>query len=818
MPIKKLLRIILILFSIIPASIIGFLTFSYVEKALITSREHDLKYLSSYSASQVSLIFNTQIYELNSQTLKWLYQSSLKNSEPDKEPNIFFPIRHAKEIQASLSTTASKYTYCSSFGLYDTNGHAIINSNVPIEKKSNKNNEVLLPITPLADKSQVTFSSSRVGSFYLINITKAILSKDKKVIGYLSSAIKISYFEYLFNFSLGNSGEVLLVDKDGFILYAKNHSLINTTLSDASLSSILSNGKQPINNTMTTFFNGKHDILAISPVSNTDCFVVIKQDTSEITRGATVILYILLGCSLIIFILVFFASNLFARYYTAPIIMLRDSMKKVSNGEFGVRCQIDSKNEAGDLAKSFNKMIQIIQSSYDDLSSMHEQLMDNEEEIRSNYNHIEYLAYHDLITNLPNKLFFLEKVDMMFTVEEDANLMHAIYFIDLDNFKTINDTLGHDFGDEILSLTGKKLTSLVSERDMVARVGGDEFLIFKYNISSTNDAFQFAQILIQSFSKPFVIWNETIHISLSIGVSIYPLHGKSHKVLIKNADIAMYQSKENGKNRVSLFDETMSEELTRNTEILDVLRNVIEKQEIYLMYQPQINIVTKEISGYEALMRIHSKKLGPLSPKDFIPIAEESGLIDSLGEWALKEACLFNKSLIDTNHTPCPVSVNISSIQLNKADFVQTVQRILTETKLPACYLTLEITESTLISSLVDTVSVLKHFKDLGVHISLDDFGTGYSSLKYLTTLPITTLKIDKSFIDNICFNDKDRFIVKSIISLAHKIEMNVIAEGVESTEQYELLKADNCDIIQGFLFSRPVLPNTLVTLLNETF
>ncbi len=818
MPIKKLLRIILILFSIIPASIIGFLTFSYVEKTLITSRERDLNYLASYSTSQVALIFNTQIYELNGQALKWLYQSSLENPAQNDDTNTFYNIKHSEEIQTSLSTTASKYTYCTTFGLYDTDGRALITSNMNFKKQKDKDKEFSLPISTKREKAEVTFSSSKIGSFYLIHITKPILSKNKKVLGYLSSAIKISYFEYLFDYSLGNTSEILLVDKNGSILYAKNRSLINTKLKDDSISSILNTSNQSVAKTFITHYNGNKEIFAISPVEDTDCFVVIKQDISEITRGATVILYILLGCSVVMFILVFFASYLFARYYTAPIFMLRDSMKRVSNGEFGVRCQIDSKNEAGDLAKSFNKMIQIIQSSYDDLSSMHEQLLDNEEEIRSNYNHIEYLAYHDLITNLPNKLFFLEKVDMMLTVEEDAKLMHAIYFIDLDNFKTINDTLGHDFGDEILSLTGKKLTSLVSERDMVARVGGDEFLIFKYNISSTHDAFQFAQVLIKSFSKPFAIWNETIHISLSIGVSIYPLHGKTHKTLIKNADIAMYQSKENGKNRVSLFDKSMSEELNRNTDILDVLRTAIEKQEIYLMYQPQINIVTKEIIGYEALMRICSEKLGPLSPKDFIPIAEESELIIDLGEWALKEACMFNKSLIDTNRTPCPVSVNISSIQLNKSDFVQTVQRILTETKLPANYLILEITESTLISSLVDTVSVLKHFKEMGVHISLDDFGTGYSSLKYLTTLPISTLKIDKSFIDNICFNDKDRFIAKSIISLAHKIEMDVIAEGVESTEQYELLKDDNCDIIQGFLFSRPVPPNTLITLLNETF
>lgn len=806
MPMKRSLRIILIMFSIIPAFIIGFLTYSYVEKTLVASREQDLDYLASYSASQVSLIFSRQIYELNSQSRKWIYQSSLKDPE-----NMLYP----ESLQNSLFTIAEKYPYCTSFDLYNAEGGFLMSSD-PAPLKS-KDFLQTLPASVTGDKSHTMFSISKLGSFYFLHATKAVLSETSQISGYLCSTIKVSYFQYLFDYLPGNSGDILLVDKEGRILYTKNHSLINTQLKNRFIVSILSKPNQLITKTFRIQDNGKDSLAAISPIEDSDCFILIKQNTAEIIHGSSLILYALLGCSLAMFILVYFASNLFAHYYTAPIFLMRDTMKKVSNGEFGVRCQVNSKNEAGELARSFNKMIHIIQSSYEDLASMHEQLMDNAEEIRSNYNHIEYLAYHDLITDLPNKLFFLEKMDLILSMEEDAKRKHAIYFIDLDNFKTINDTLGHDFGDELLSLTGKKLLLLMNKRDMVARVGGDEFLIFKYNIASTDETFDFAQELLDSFCKPFVIWNETIHISLSIGISIYPLHGKTHKTLIKNADIAMYHSKENGKNRVSLFDKTMSDELNRNAEILEVLRTAIEKDEVYLLYQPQMDIASGEITGYEALMRINSKKLGPLSPKDFIPIAEEGGLIVKLGEWALREACRFNRSLLDENKTLRPVSVNISSIQLNQPEFVNIVQRILTETNLPASYLSLEITESTLISSFVDTVSVLKRFKKMGVGISLDDFGTGYSSLKYLTSLPITTLKIDKSFVDNICSHEKDRMIAACIISLAHKIEVNVVAEGVEREDQYELLKTEGCDIIQGFLFSRPVPPDALTALLNSS-
>ncbi|MFA9465209.1 MAG: EAL domain-containing protein [Velocimicrobium sp.] len=811
MPIKKSLRIILILFSIIPATIICILTYFYVEKTLITSREGDLNYLVTYSSSQISLVLNTQIYELNNQSTNWLFESSLLKN---KTSNSTDSDNNLESIQSSLSTIASKYPYIRSLCLYDADGHVIATTKIGFSTKSDET--LLLPDKQKTDQLSITFSASTIGSSYLIHITRPLFSSHATIIGYLQSSVKISYFDYLFDYSLGNTGEILLLDKDGTILYAKNHSFINTLIQNNSILSHLDTKHAAPTKSFVERYANKRRLSVISSIKGTDFFILINQNTSEITRGASIILYTLFACFFVMFILIIFASNLYSRYYTAPIFRLRDTIKKVSNGELNVRCEIDCKNEIGDLSKNFNKMIQIIQSSYDDLSSLHEQLLNNEEEIRSNYNHIEYLAYHDLITSLPNKLSFLEQIEMIFSKEENTSLMHAIYFIDLDNFKTINDTLGHDIGDEILNLTGKKLTSWIHDHDIVARLGGDEFLIFKYNISSFEEAQKFAQLLIESFSLPFMMHEETIHISLSIGISVYPFHGATHKTLIKNADIAMYQSKYNGKNRVSVFDKSMSDELKRKNEILDVLRSAIVNEEVYLMYQPQVDINTKKIIGYEALMRINSKKLGQLSPNEFIPIAEESGLIIDLGTWALKEACQFNKSLLDANITPYTVSVNISSLQLKKPGFVETIQTILIDTNLPSKYLALEITESTLIASLIDTVSVLKDFEKIGVQIALDDFGTGYSSLKYLTTLPITALKIDKSFIDNICLYSKDNYIATSIISLAHNIDIKVVAEGVETNEQCELLHSENCDIIQGFLFSRPLLPETLLSFLRE--
>jgi EAL domain-containing protein (putative c-di-GMP-specific phosphodiesterase class I) len=277
----------------------------------------------------------------------------------------------------------------------------------------------------------------------------------------------------------------------------------------------------------------------------------------------------------------------------------------------------------------------------------------------------------------------------------------------------------------------------------------------------------------------------------------------------------MYKSKDTGKNKYTLFDKSMEDELNRNAVILEVLRNAITNEELYIKYQPQINIASNKIIGFEALMRINSLKLGELSPSEFIPIAEESGLIVELGEWILREACQYTRNLMDLGFPPYIVSVNISSVQINRAGFTSMIDQVLKETGLPPDCLELEITESTIVSSIMDAITLLNSLQALGVRISLDDFGTGYSSLNYLTNMPINTLKIDKSFIDNISFNKKDSLIAEAIIQLAHSIELEVIAEGVECEDQLSILKNKNCDIIQGYIYSKPLLPDSLLAMLS---
>jgi diguanylate cyclase (GGDEF)-like protein len=563
--------------------------------------------------------------------------------------------------------------------------------------------------------------------------------------------------------------------------------------------------------------DGTDHLYGYSVIPELDWVLLIQQDIPEIIDLANVNLFIILGAIIIFTVIMILLSISITNKYTGPIIELKDTMTTAAAGDLNVLSNVKSNNEFGELSRCFNKMLHIIRSNYYELSSMHDELITNEEELRNNYNHIEYLAYHDTLTDLPNKLSFINLVNDTINGSISRDVIHAIYYIDLDDFKNINDTLGHEYGDELLVQAADRLLSLSQADDIVSKVGGDEYLIFIEAVKSQDNAVKFAAKVLTSFNAPFILKGELTYISISIGIALYPKNGTSTNTLIKNADIAMYKSKSTGKNKYTLFDQSMENELYRNTQVLDALRGAIRNKEIYIRYQPQVNILTGKIIGFEALMRIDNAKLGNISPVEFIPIAEESGLIVELGEWILHEACIFTKSLHDMGLSNYTIAVNISSIQMNRPNFIHMVDRILKDTKLTPECLELEITESTIVSSISDTIDLLKSLHELGVRISLDDFGTGYSSLNYLTNMPINTLKIDKSFIDNINSNCKDSYIAETIIQLAHKIDVDVIAEGVEYIEQLDTLKTKKCDIIQGYLFSKPLLPDELLTLLQST-
>lgn len=427
---------------------------------------------------------------------------------------------------------------------------------------------------------------------------------------------------------------------------------------------------------------------------------------------------------------------------------------------------------------------------------------------------IKYMAYYDTLTKLPNRAKFIEKLDAELKKEASVG---AVMFIDLDNFKNINDSLGHDYGDKLLEIIAGKFKSNIKNNNTVCRFGGDEFIILKPGIYEKNEVISFAENILNIFNEPLNIYEKIIYITASIGISVYHKDGVTSTTILKNADTAMYTAKASGKNRYAFFNEGMYYGLERRNKIQSILRLALSNNGFELYYQPQVDIKNNKITGFEALLRLNYENMEFISPKEFIPIAEECGLIKEIGEWCLKSACLKNKEWRDEGYKFACISVNISAMEFQQGNFTEVIINVLKETGLSPEFLEIEITETVLMESLEKNVKILEGLRDIGIRIALDDFGTGYSSFNYLRRLPINTLKIDKSFIDGICQSDKEQAIAFGIIQLAHKMELEVVAEGVESQQQLSLLKKQNCDKIQGYIFSKPLPADDAKTLLEES-
>ena len=426
------------------------------------------------------------------------------------------------------------------------------------------------------------------------------------------------------------------------------------------------------------------------------------------------------------------------------------------------------------------------------------------------------LAYFDPITSLPNRTYFVEEVNNKFENPDEIVSNFAILFLDIDRFKHINDTLGHNVGDYILKLLGNRLSKLVKSGDIVARAGGDEFYILMNKYKHIDEVTDLAERILIDFKSPYIVKDYTLYLTTSIGIVTFPDGGVDTHSLIKNADLALYKSKGLGGNAYYIYGEELKSEGLERMMLLNQLRYAVEYDELVLHYQPQIYISTGEIRGVEALVRWNHPEKGLLYPDDFIPLAEESGFIIQMGEWIIRQACLDGKKWQDEGKEII-VSVNISSKQFQQDDFVNKVTEIINESGLNPRNLTLEITETIAISDIKHTIEVLNRLRSLGIAVAIDDFGTGYSSLSYLNEMSVNELKIDRSFIWDIERNDKNKLISNTIIVLAKQLGLRVIAEGVENSEQLYILKEMNCDIAQGYHFSRPVTKERIDEMILES-
>jgi diguanylate cyclase (GGDEF)-like protein/PAS domain S-box-containing protein len=422
---------------------------------------------------------------------------------------------------------------------------------------------------------------------------------------------------------------------------------------------------------------------------------------------------------------------------------------------------------------------------------------------------LRYLANYDTLTSLPNRTLLSERLSRAIVRARRQGHRIAVLFLDLDRFKDINDSLGHAAGDRILRAAATRLQETVGAEHTVARLGGDEFTVVLESIDTPEDAEAIARRLLRAFEAPLDFdERHDVSISPSIGISLYPDHAQVPTDLLKHADTAMYQAKAAGRRTYMRYTETMDVEIRRRATISAALRKVLDRGELRLVFQPRMSLPEQRITGVEALLRWRSAEYGDISPVQFIPLAEESGLILDIGEWAMNEACRVLARWRGQGLDQLSMSVNVSALQLLRSDLPRVVARALDDSGIPAWRLELELTESVIMANAVQTATTLQAIRDLGVGLAVDDFGTGYSSLAYLKRLPINTLKIDKEFVGDLGRDPDDEAITSTVITMAHSLGLNVVAEGVESEAQMEFLRAHGCDEIQGYWLARPLEPD----------
>ena len=428
-----------------------------------------------------------------------------------------------------------------------------------------------------------------------------------------------------------------------------------------------------------------------------------------------------------------------------------------------------------------------------------------------------FLADHDELTSLPNRSLFRQALNKALQRAERSGKMLSILFFDLDRFKNINDSLGHDAGDEVLRAVAERLSVCVRKVDMVARFGGDEFAVLTEGLTAEDQASTVARKIMEALSKPMILAGRQYRPAASIGISTYPTDGRDVQSLLKNADIAMYRAKEEGRGTFQFYSEMLNTHSVQRLEFESNLSNALNNHEFVLYYQPKMDLATGRVTGLEALIRWISPQLGFISPGDFISIAEETGLIVPIGRWVAQTACVQNRAWQKGGLPQLRIAINISARQMADKGLVQFISDTVKKTGLTADSLELEITESAVMSNHEHAEKVLNELKGLGFHLTMDDFGTGYSSLAYLKRFPFDSVKIDRSFVSGIPESKDDSAIVEAIVAMAHSLQLKVVAEGVETKEQFDFLRTLGCDQIQGYYFSKPIPANEVVMLLYKT-
>ena len=529
---------------------------------------------------------------------------------------------------------------------------------------------------------------------------------------------------------------------------------------------------------------------------------------------------IVLMCALIV---AFLLSRRLQKGIADPIVQLANTARRVSTEkDYSVRASREGEYEIGDLIDGFNEMLgeiqlrdnelaqhrssleRIVAQRTGELEQSNLQLENEKNKAEQAAARLAHQAFHDALTGLPNRTLLTDRMSVAMSHAKRENEKLALLFLDLDGFKLINDSLGHEVGDQLLVWIAELLQRCVRKQDTVARLGGDEFMVLLSGIEHNRDAGAVAQKILETLHQPLNCCGHDLHVSASIGISIYPDDASDSVDLMRCADASMYRAKENGKNAFMYYQVDIGEASSRRLTLESQLRNAVTANELFLDYQPQVSTVDQQVIGVEALVRWKNPLFGQLSPDQFIPIAEDIGVIQEIGEWVMFEACAQAKRWHDMGYHTLQMAVNLSPRQFVKNSIELLVQNALGETRLPAQFLEIEITENLSMQNVTKTISTLNIIKEMGVKIAIDDFGTGYSSLNYLTKYPVDTLKIDRSFVKDIPQNKDDAALAKAIVVMAHGLGLRVVAEGVETKAQLDFFKSHQCDVIQGYYFGKP--------------
>lgn len=543
-------------------------------------------------------------------------------------------------------------------------------------------------------------------------------------------------------------------------------------------------------------------------------YILIRSDLNKLNRQRSyywdMLVAVLLFCVCIAYVL----SRYLRRIITTPLETIAKHTKEFSKTHnYENRLEVNSRDEFGILSEGFNHMLDVVQEREQQLKDHGKKL---QKLVNKRTEQLYQKANYDSLTGLANRSLLLERLHQAIKSASRKKTKIALLFLDLDRFKIINDSLGHSVGDQLLKAVSNRLKVLPREMDAFARLGGDEFVFIIEDIDLPEDAARVARRVVSSFDEPFQLDNQLLHVTASVGISIYPLDGLDAQQLLKNADISMYHSKQEGPGQYCFYSQAMNKTSFERLEFENHIRKGLEDNEFYLVYQPQVNVKTDTVTNVEALLRWQSKEFGNVPPSEFISTAEEMGFINQIGTWVISEVCRQLREWKDNGLSDITVAVNISASHLMSVDIIEHIKNEIHKNGIDYSQLELEITEDVFLDHSERTIQALIQLQKIGIRIAIDDFGTGYSSLSYLQQFPVDTLKLDGMFIKDLTENSKSQGIVMSTIALARGLGLTLVVEAVETKQQLDYLKKHGCEVVQGFYFYKPLSHDKILELMLD--